>query len=74
MTGTWVHSMDGQLVNLALCSRVHVEDLGGDVRLVAFEPRRNGHYVLARFTRTEDAVTALEALAGRLGAVAMSPR
>ncbi|MDP9398846.1 MAG: hypothetical protein M3P96_13995 [Actinomycetota bacterium] len=69
-----MHSTDGQLVNLALCSQVHVEDLAGDVTLVAFEPRRNGHYVLARFTRTEDAVAALEGLPGGLGAVAMSPR
>ena len=69
MTSTWVRTADGQLVNLGMCSRVHVEEhVGGDVSLVAFEPLRNGSYVLARFARIEEAVGALESLAQRIGA------
>ena len=69
MAGTWVRTADGQLVNLDLCSRVHVEDRAGEEVLVAFEPVRNGTYELARFQRGEEARSALDALAQRIGAL-----
>lgn len=72
MADAWVRAVDGHLVNLALCSQVQVEDSAGAIALVAFEPTRNGHYVLGRFERTDDAAAALEELAGRLGAIGVA--